>query len=172
MDQTDIIDKLLDNTNSQNAIDILMQVEETMDRLNIFAYDNWFEGEIVKGPEIDKYWVSVTFMYKYEEMPDPDGAARIIAKGGRVYYEKEVLVTAAKLREPEDVDPEGDPRRPHQSAAKKIHKKVWLVTVELPRNFMDTISAADLEIQNMQIDNEAVDQAEEQGLDSDNAFRD
>jgi hypothetical protein len=37
---------------------------------------------------------------------------------------------------------------------------------------MDTISAADLEIQNMQIDNEAVDQAEEQGLDSDNAFRD
>lgn len=171
MDQTEIIDKLLDNTNNNNSVEILMQVEETMDRLNLFAYDNWFEGEIVDGPDIDKYWVAVTFMYPHKLMPDPDGAARIVAKGGRVYYKKDTLITAAKLREPEDVDQEGDPRRPQQSAAKKIQRPVWLVTVELPRSFMDSITSADLEIDNMAIDSDAVEQAYDDGLDSENEFR-
>lgn len=172
MDQTAIIDKLLGNANSQNAIEVLMQVEETLDRLNLFAYDNWIEGEVVDGPDIDKYWVAVTFMYPHKMMPDPDGAARIIAKGGRVYYKKDTLITAAKLVEPEDIDTEGDPRRPGQSAAKKLERPVWLVTVELPRAFMDAMSAADLEIDNMAIDTDAVEQAYDDGLDSENAFRD
>ena len=39
---------------------------------------NWFKGEIVEGPEIEKYWVTVTLMYPHKLMPTP-GAERILA---------------------------------------------------------------------------------------------
>ena len=37
---------------------------------------------------------------------------RIIKNGGKVYFAKDTLITVAKLKTPEDVDPEGDERRP------------------------------------------------------------
>lgn len=164
MDQQDIISQLDKNVNRGSALDTLMQIDAVLDNLNVYAYKNWIEGEIVDGPHIERYWVTVTLMYPHRMMPDPDAAKRIIDNGGRVYYAQDELITAAKLVEPEDRDPEGDPRRPGQPAAKKIKRKVWLVTLELPRSFMDSMTTDKIKVDDMSIDTDAVEDAYDDGL--------
>ena len=156
MDQHDIISSLQQNINSNSALETLMQVDATLDRLNVYAYKNWIEGEIIDGPHIDRYWVTLTIMYPRKLMPDPDGAERIIKWGGKVFYAKEDLVTAAKLVTPDDKDiPDTDDGpRPGQSRAKKVKRPIWLITLELPRETMDKVSTSEKRVDDMSIDTE------------------
>ena len=95
MDQLEIMKSLDGNVSRKSALDVLMQVDEYLESLNIYAYPNWFSGEIVDGPRIEKYWVTVTLMYPRKMMPDPAGAERIIASGGKVYYAEDSLISIA-----------------------------------------------------------------------------
>jgi hypothetical protein len=171
MDQKDILSQLSKNVNRGSALDTLMQVDAVLDNLNVYAYQNWIEGEVVDGPHIERYWVTVTLMYPYKLMPDPTGAERIIKNGGQVYYAQDTLITAAKLNTPEDSDPAGDPRRPGQPATKKIQRKVWLVTLELPRNFMDSMTTGKIQVDDMSIDTDAVEDAYDDGLGDDDVIQ-
>jgi hypothetical protein len=171
MDQLDIIKQLDKNINRNSALDVLMQVDGVLDNMNVYAYKNWIEGEIVEGPQIERYWVTVTIMYPYKLMPDPDGAIRIIDNGGKVYYAKDELITAAKLRTPEDIDPNGDPRRPMQPAAKKVKRPIWLVTLELPRTLLDSMDTDKIKVDDISLDTDALEDAYDSGLGDDDAIR-
>ena len=46
MEQTDIIAQLGKNINRNSALETLMQIDGTLESLNIYAYENWLEGEI------------------------------------------------------------------------------------------------------------------------------
>jgi len=175
MDQMDILNKLGDNFNSSSSLQILMQIDNVLEKLNVYTYENWIEGEIVDGPLTERYWVTVTLMYPYKLMPNPDAAQRIIDFGGRVDYAQDELITAAKLVTPDDVNQSSagpDELRPGQSRAKSVKRKIWLVTLQLPRDVLDTMQSAKSEIDNMAVDNDAVDQAYDDGLGEDEAFRD
>jgi len=171
MDQLDIIKQLDKNINRNSALDVLLQVDSVLDSLNIYAYKNWIEGEIVDGPHIERYWVTVTLMYPHKLMPDPAGAERILAKGGKVFFAKDELITAAKLVTPDDVADEPDERRPDMPAAKKIKRPVWLITLELPRNFLDSMTSDKVKIDDLSIDTQAVEDAYDDGLGDDDALR-
>jgi len=171
MDQLDIIKQLDKNINRNSALDVLLQVDSVLDSLNIYAYKNWIEGEIVDGPHIERYWVTVTLMYPHKLMPDPAGAERILAKGGKVFFAKDELITAAKLVTPDDVADEPDERRPDMPAAKKIKRPIWLITLELPRNFLDSMTSDKVKIDDLSIDTQAVEDAYDDGLGDDDALR-
>jgi len=171
MDQIDIISQLDKNINRNSALDVLLQVDSVLDSLNIYAYKNWIEGEIIDGPHIERYWVTVTLMYPHKLMPDPEAAERIMAKGGKVYYEKDELITAAKLITPDDRDPVEDPRRPGQPEAKKIKRPVWKVTLELPRTFLDAMTSDKVKVDDLSIDTETVEDAYDDGLGDEDAIR-
>lgn len=164
MDQMDILDKLDNNIKRNSRLDVLMQVDEYLENINVYAYPNWFEGEIVDGPELEKYWVTVTLMYPYNKMPDPAGAERIINTGGKVYYAKDTLVSAAKLKEPEDRAEEPDPRRPGRPAAKKVKHPIWLVTLEIPRNFMDAMTVDRMTIDDTSVKTDDIEKAYQNDL--------
>lgn len=171
MDQNHILDTLKQNISKSSALDTLMDVERVFDNLNLYAYKNWIEGEIVEGPHIDRYWVTVTIMYPRNLMPDPEGAERLLKNNCKVYYAKDVLVTAAKLLKPEDSEqPDGaDGMRPGQPRAKRIERPVWLVTVEVPRKFMDGYADAVKGVSDQKIDSDAVEQAYDENLGDDDA---
>ena len=171
MDQLDIIKQLDKNINRNSALDVLLQVDSVLDSLNIYAYKNWIEGEIVDGPQIERYWLTVTLMYPHKLMPDPAGAERILAKGGKVFLAKDELITAAKLVTPDDVADEPDERRPDMPAAKKIKRPIWLVTLELPRNFLDSMTSDKVKIDDLSIDTQTVEDAYDDGLGDDDALR-
>lgn len=164
MDQIDIVKQIKKNITRGNSVDVLKQIDAVLDSLNVYAYKNWIEGEIVDGPHIERYWVTVTLMYDYKQMPDPEGALRITNNGGKVYYGQDVLVSAATLRSPDDVDMGGDPRRPQASTAKKVKRKIWLVTIEIPRQFMDSFSLDRLQTDDIEVDNDKIEQAYDEGL--------
>jgi hypothetical protein len=173
MDQLDIVSQLDSNINSNSALETLMQVDNVLERLNVYAYKNWIEGEVVEGPRIERYWVTVTLMYPRQLMPDPRGAERIINFGGKVYYAKDRLVTAAKLVDPEDreVMDGADGMRPGQPRAKKVERPVWLVTLEIPRTAMDDLVTAKKQTDDMNIDTDAVENAYDDGLGDEDAIR-
>ena len=85
MDQNYILNNLRANTSRDSALETLMDFERVLDTANIYAYKNWMEGEIVEGPHIDRYWVTVTLMYYKNQMPDPEGAMRLTKNGCKVY---------------------------------------------------------------------------------------
>lgn len=173
MDQNYIIDTLTNNVGRGSAIDTLMDIERVLDNLNMYAYENWIEGEIVEGPHIDRYWVTVTLMYPHKLMPDPEGTRRLTNNGCKVYYAKDELVTAAKLREPEDSEgPDGEnDRRPGQNRAKKVVRPIWLVTLEIPRKFMNGFSDQKLAVDDQSINSNAVEAAYDDGLGDDDAIQ-
>ena len=161
MDQNYILNNLRANTSRDSALETLMDFERVMDNANIYAYKNWMEGEIVEGPHIDKYWVTVTLMYPKALMPDPEGAMRLTRNGCKVYFAEEEYITAAKLRSPDDSEGQdgADGRRPGQTRAKRVIKPIWLVTIVMPRKYMNDVEAAKLRVEDQGIDSNAVEQA-------------
>lgn len=65
---------------------VLLQVEDFLDSNHLYAYPNWFEGEVYDGPNLEKYWVSVDLKYDYNLMPDPKAVERLVNLGVAVKY--------------------------------------------------------------------------------------
>ena len=168
MDQNYILDNLKANTSRDSALETLMDIERVLDNANLYAYKNWIEGEIVEGPHIDRYWATIALMYPRKQMPDPEGAVRLMRQGCKVYYTEEELVTAAKLRSPEDsVGPDNaDGKRPGQQRARKVVKPIWIITLVVPRKHMDDIESSRLRVDDQNINSDAAEDAtvDEQAL--------
>ena len=73
---------------SKILLDVLIAFEDFLDSNDLYVYKNWFDGEIVEGPIISRYWISVTLKYPYRKMPDPEGAERLVRNGVSVKYKK------------------------------------------------------------------------------------
>lgn len=158
----------------ESVLDTLIDFEDTLEKTNLYAYDHWSAGEIALGPDIDKYWVTVTLMYPHRLMPDPAGAERLLKYGCKVSYKQDTLVQPGTIRTPEDVDmddPETDVQR-GKFKAKPKHSKVWLVTIEMPREIMKASQSADkIQFANDEIDLDDVQKAEDDNLDSEEALK-
>jgi hypothetical protein len=61
--------------------------------------------------------------------------------------------------------------RPGESRTKTIMKPIWLVTLAIPRKYMDGLSAGKIRIDDMSIDSDDVEQAYDEGLGDDDAIR-
>lgn len=171
MDQTEIIDRLSKNIDRSSSLETLMQIDNVLDKLNVYAYENWIEGEIVDGPAIERYWVTVTLLYPKKMMPNPDGAKRLVDAGCKVYYAKDTYTTAAKLVTPDDLDfdEQGADGRPK---AKEIKRDVWLVTLEVPRTFMDSLVTDKVAVDDDEINYDDVEDAYDDGMGDEDAIRD
>jgi hypothetical protein len=172
MDQNYILDTLKASAGRDSALETLMDFERVIDNTNVYAYKNWIEGQIVEGPHIEKYWVTVTLMYRESSMPDPEGAERLSRIGAKVYFAKDELVSAAKLKTPDDRDTpdDADGKRPGQPRAKKVVTPIWLVTIELPRKHLEGVADATLRVDDQNIDSTAVEQATADGLGDDDVI--
>ena len=147
---------------SENVLDILTEFERVFDELDVYVYKNWMKGEIVEGPKIDRYWVTVTLMYPYKMMPDPDGALRLTDHGCKVSYQRDTLKHVAKIKGEEsyETDEEGRLR------AKIIESPVWLVEVIMPRHFIDEKQTEKEQAGDTKVDMDDVSDAYDEGLDS------
>lgn len=127
----DVKNKLSYLHSNVNVLDLLMEFERTIDNAGVYGYQNWMEGEIVEGPEIDRYWVTVDFMFPYSMMPDPMGGMRLIKLGCKVTYRKDnfdVPVTVTGRQSYQDFN---------KKTAKLKKHKVWIVSVRMPKRFLD-----------------------------------
>lgn len=135
------------------ALDMLLEFEKVLDHVSLYAYKNWIIGELVEGPDIDRYWFKTTWMYPYKSMPDPEGAMRLTKYGCKVYFSKDTFIETQRVLDPTDT--EGD--ETHQpKKAKQKSVPVWLVTIEMPRKFIDEAYDGILEFEDEEVDIEDI----------------
>jgi hypothetical protein len=149
-----VIKRIKDN---DSLLDILVQVEDFLDSLDLYAYKHWIDGEIVSGPSITRYWISLILKYPHRRMPDPQGAIRLLGREVRVSYRESSELKPIKVEEPADL-------RDGERKPKFRHAPVWLVTLEIPRRYIDDISEEWIDQYDDEVEVEDVEDAEDEGL--------
>lgn len=155
---------LLQNTQdifmTDSSVNTLMDFERVVDELDLYAFANWKQGELVEGPIHEKYFVKCTFMWPYSKMPDPRGAARLGEYDCDVTYKRDMFEHPGKVKTPNDF-------KPGTKVPKMVKDPVWLVSIAMPKKLMKDIQQGALELESGTVDLEDIDQAYETGADND-----
>jgi hypothetical protein len=156
----DILDNVKQVYLTDSALETLMDFERVLDELDLYAFQNWKKGELVKGPDYERYFVTCTFMWPKKMMPDPDGGVRLLDYGCEVRYKKETLEYPIKIKTPDDF-------APGTKMNKMAHKPIWLVEIVMPKKLMQDITKGSIELEGDTIDAEDIEHAYETGADED-----
>ena len=151
-------DKITEVSKSNTLLDMLMEFGKTLDELDLYAFKNWDKGEILEGPSIGRHYVNVKLLYPLKEMPDPEGAKRLIARDCLVKYSKDTLETPRKVENFNDVEISVRPDGGQRFTPKADSNPVWVVSIDMPRRYVDEFSAQHVEAkEDVYIDNEDTD---------------
>ena len=154
----DIIENTKTIYMTDSAINTLLDFERVIDELDIYTFDHWKQGELVAGPEYEKYFVTCTFMWPYKRKPHTRGAKRLADYGCVVKYTHDKLSYPIKIKTPNDF--EAGTKMP-----KMGETPVWLVEITIPKKLMQEITQGSLELESETVDAEDIDQSYETGLD-------
>lgn len=105
---------------------VLKDFERVLDTLDMYAYENWIDGELAYGPQVDRHWITAGFMWPKNKMPNPVAAKRLTEIGCKVKYEKSHLVEPRKIKTPEDY-------RPGTKKGKLDRNPIWIVEIQMPK---------------------------------------
>jgi len=126
----------------ETSFSILKDFERVLDELDIYVYENWSDGELAEGPKIERHWVTCSFMWPHNKMPDPMGGKRLLDYDCKVYYKKDHLVEPRKIREPGDI-------RPGTKKGKLDRKPIWVVEIQMPKKLIADIHTGYAEEQDL-----------------------
>lgn len=149
---------------SEDLVDILIDIENYLDGNDMYVYKNWKLGEVVSGPWTQRYWVKVTLKYPYRKMPDPEGGLRLLQHGTKIRYR------VAKEKYSVDVKSEAD-YQPGTVKPKIKERKIWLIDLLIPRKFVQNLDNEVLDQYEEEVDTETIDDASAEGVDTDEAAR-
>lgn len=131
-DVLDIIKNIEQIYDSNTSFKVLKDFERVLDELDLYVYDNWIEGELASGPDITRHWVTCSFMWDRNKMPDPMGGKRLLDYDCKVTYEKSFLLEPREIKEPGDF-------RPGTKKGKLDRKPIWIVSIQMPKNLIANI---------------------------------
>jgi hypothetical protein len=159
-DYWQVAENIRDIYMSEGSLLTLLDFERVLDELDLYAFKNWQIGELVSGPDIGKYRVTCIFMWPEKLMPDPRGARRLLPFDCEVKYKKTSMKVPMKIEDPSDY-------RPGTKKARLIEKKIWLVSITMPKALMSDIRTGSVELEDQDIDLADLDDAYEKDLDQD-----
>jgi len=116
----------------------------------LYAYKNWYDGEVVAGPSVKKYWVTIILKYDFKNMPEPKGAEVMTKLGCKVFYKKFKQKVETKVVGPQDLD--------HRHRPKTVVEPCWLIKIVIPKKFIENEELKDLDQLDQEVD---VDQVED-----------
>jgi len=145
-DVLDLIKNIDDIYENNTSLAILKDFERVLDEMDMYAYENWIDGELAYGPQVDRHWITAGFMWPKDHMPNPEAARRLMELGCKVKYQKSHLIEPRRIRTPEDF-------RPGTKKGKLDHKPIWIVEIQMPkkiafdiyRGYMDKLKGEKLE---------------------------
>jgi hypothetical protein len=103
-----------------------------LDELDIYVYKNWKDGEIAEGPKIERHWVTCSFFWDAENMPDPMGGKRLLDYDCKVKYKKSHIVEPRKIEKQDDI-------RPGTKKGKLDRRPIWIVEIQMPKKLIADI---------------------------------
>jgi hypothetical protein len=158
IDYPSIIDNIKGVYTSDASLSILLDFERVLDEADLYAYKNWELGELVDGPDNKRYTVSCVFMYPEKLMPDPRGGKRLINLGCEIKFKK------TKIKVPVTIETEND-YKPGTHYPKLVERLVWLVSIMVPKELMNSIREGSIDLADQTIDLEELDSAYDDDLD-------
>jgi hypothetical protein len=159
-DYWQVAENIRDIYMSEGSLLTLLDFERVLDELDLYAFKNWQIGELVSGPDIGKYRVTCIFMWPEKLMPDPRGARRLLPFDCEVKFKKTAMKVPMKIEDPSDY-------RAGTKKARLVEKKIWLVSITMPKALMSDIRTGSVELEDQDIDLADLDDAYEQDLDKD-----
>lgn len=131
-DIVDVIKNVQTLSENNDAFKVLKDFERVLDELDIYVFKNWEEGELLSGPDVNRYSVTCAFMWTAEEMPDPEGGQRLNEYGCKVVYKKTHILIPRKIKSPGDY-------RPGTKKGKIDAHPVWVVEITMPKKLMQDV---------------------------------
>ena len=125
-DILDVIKNIDDIYENNTSLAILKDFERVLDEMDIYVYENWIDGELAYGPQVDRHWITAGFMWPKDKMPNPEAAKRLLDLGCKVKYEKTYIVEPRKIKTPKDY-------RPGTKKGRLVHKPIWIVEIQMPK---------------------------------------
>lgn len=160
IDYVSIVDNIKGIYTSDGSMSTLLDFERVLDDADIYAYRNWDLGELVDGPIVKRYTTQCTFMWPYKLMPNPKAIKRLIAIGCDVQFAKSELEVPIEIEKYDDYIP--GTRYP-----KSKKRKIWLVSITVPKHLMDEIKEGSIDLAEQSIDLEDIESAYDEDLDKD-----
>jgi hypothetical protein len=147
---------------SESSLEMLLDFERVLDELDLYSFENWLDGELVSGPNVERYWLECSFMWPKKKMPDPRGAARLLPYNCKITYAEGTIKIPTKIQSPDDF-------RPGTRQGKLVNVAVWIVTIRMPQELVSDIERGSLEIASEDYDLEEIQNAYQQDID-DNVY--
>ena len=146
----DVLD-IIKNVQSLYAVGptlgILKDFERVVDELDVYVFENWEDGELLSGPVDSRHFVTCSFMWPADKMPDPAGGKRLLDKGCKVTYKRDELMKPRQIKSPEDY-------RPGTTKGKIDAHDIWVVEIKMPKALIGNFKHGKDEIESQ----EATDQ--------------
>lgn len=152
----DILQNIKSIYMTDSSLDTLLDYERVLDEIDLYSFKHWKLGELVDGPEYEKYFVTCTWMYPFRKMPDPAGAERLLNYGCEISYKRDQFEYPIDVKSPDDF-------KPGTKVPRLVSKPVWLVTITMPKKLMSDIQQGSIELENETLDTEDIETAYEQG---------
>ncbi len=128
----DVLD-IIKNVQSLYAVGptlgILKDFERVIDDLDVYVFKNWEDGELLSGPVDSRHFVTCSFMWPEENMPDPAGGKRLLDRGCKVTYKRDELLKPREIKSPEDY-------RPGTTKGKIDAHPIWVVEIKMPKELI------------------------------------
>jgi len=133
-DVLDVLKNLENIFDNNTSFNVLKDFERVIDELDVYIYKNWEDGELIIGPDIKRHWVSCSFMWPRDRMPDPQGGKRLVEYGCKVKYKKDFMMVPRKIETPDDI-------RPNTKKGKLDRKLIWIVEISMPKQLIVDIAS-------------------------------
>jgi hypothetical protein len=114
------------------TLGILKDFERVIDELDVYVFKNWEDGELLSGPVDSRHFVTCSFMWPLDKMPDPAGGKRLTDKGCKVTYKKDELLKPRKIKTPNDY-------RPGTTKGKIDAHDIWVVEIKMPKQLIGNL---------------------------------
>ena len=111
------------------TLTILKDFERVLDELDVYVFQNWDDGELLSGPVDSRHFVTCSFMWPADKMPDPAGGKRLLDRGCKVTYAKDELLKPREIKTPEDY-------RPGTTKGKIDAHDIWIVEIKMPKELI------------------------------------
>ena len=122
------------------TLGILKDFERVVDELDVYVFTNWEDGELLSGPVDSRHFVTCSFMWPLDKMPDPVGGKRLTDKGCKVTIKKDELLKPRAIKSPEDY-------RPGTTKGKIDAHDIWVVEIRMPKQLIGNIKHGKDEIE-------------------------
>jgi len=111
------------------TLSILKDFERVVDELDVYVFANWEDGELLSGPVDSRHFVTCSFMWPADKMPDPAGGKRLLDKGCKVSYKRDELMKPRQIKTPNDY-------RPGTTKGKIDAHDIWVVEIKMPKELI------------------------------------